>query len=126
MRPQRQVLCCCCLELDQRVNYWSCCELRELLGRFLVLRMQTHSTLQGSSAVVIQDCKNPARRYGRTRRGERTTAKSLFIRGQRFTVIGSMSEQGTLGHYILEGSANADIMLEFAETVLVSTPHPSA
>ena len=66
-----------------------------------------------------QDGRTHERSYGRAMRGERTSWRSLFLRGQRYSLLPVMSAQGLLDWKIYEDSVNTERFLEFTEECIV-------
>ena len=69
---------------------------------------------------VLQDSRTTNRRYGWSLRGQRTTTKTIQVRGRRFTTLPVMSSAGLLSWFTMEGAASAAHMEAFADVSLVN------
>ena len=63
----------------------------------------------------LQDGRTHERSFGRALVGTRTTWRSLFLRGVRYSLLPIMSAAGLLDWVIYEGSVNSERFLEFTE-----------
>jgi hypothetical protein len=61
-----------------------------------------------SARARTQDGRTHQREFGRAYRGRRTRTRTLFLRGQRFSVVPVMSADGLLDWYIAKGSINKE------------------
>ena len=75
--------------------------------------------------VAAQDGRTHERQYGRAPQGERTTWRSLFLRGQRYSLLPVMSAAGLLDWKIYDGSVNSERFLQFTQECIVRAGRPA-
>ena len=67
---------------------------------------------------------NLVRLYGRAMRGERVVGQAPYGRWERLTILGGLSLDGLIACMSVDGAADTDVVVAFAEHVLLPALHP--
>ena len=88
---------------------------------------ETAAQLTPADLVFIDEsgiATNLVRLYGRALKGERVAGRAPYGRWERLTVLGGLSLGGMIACMSVEGATDTDVVLAFAERVLVPALRP--
>ena len=65
------------------------------------------------------DCRDSLRRYGYSIRGRTPQSCKVLVRGERISIIGIMTYCGVNDLYVVRGSVDGEVFLDFLERYLL-------
>ena len=85
------------------------------------------ATLPPGDLVFVDECgiaTNLVRLYGRAPKGQRAVGRAPYGRWEQLTILGGLSLDGLIACMSVEGATDTDVVVAFAEHVLVPALRP--